>query len=262
MSMTPEHIREFSLLELLAIGELSLPEQLRVEAAMESYPELKKEFQEIERSLQIYAEANAIMPPNDLLSDILGEVKNDPTTTINEKQPIKPEPNLFTNALFAVLGLSLLLLILGLFQAKSSNVEISDKLEKEKQKCDSLQLESNRQLQQYQSLIAIENTRVKITPTEKYPNTDIIINLNTVEKKNFIQVNQLPPIADNQSFQLWSLTPNLDPAPLNVFDETNGNIFEALYVEGTASYAITIEKKEGSSSPTLENLIGVFTIKG
>ena len=69
----------------------------------------------------------------------------------------------------------------------------------------------------------------------------------------------LPDIASDQAFQLWSLKDGADPMPLDVFADKN-KIIEVAFVDNTATYAITIEPKSGSKSPTLEKLIGTIGV--
>jgi len=260
--MTPEHIREFSLLELLVLGELSKSEQLEVETAMATYPELKEEFKEIEYSLEVYAQAHSIAPPEYLLGNILDEIKQGKAPPASTQSKPAGKSNILKNIILGLLSLGLLTSIIWLFQSRSSINELNSEIEKEKQLCDSLQIQSNKIIDQYRSIVSDNNNRIEVQPTDNYPETKLIFNTNSAEERNFIQVDQLPPIAENQSFQLWSLRADLDPMPLNVFDESYGDIFEVQFVEGTTAYAITIEKKGGSQAPTLDNLIGVFAIQG
>lgn len=76
----------------------------------------------------------------------------------------------------------------------------------------------------------------------------------------FLQVQNLPPLASNQSYQLWSLKGDLAPKPLDVFESQNPKLFEIVHVESTNVYAITPEPKVGKDVPTFENLVATFTL--
>ncbi|MBK8625039.1 MAG: anti-sigma factor [Saprospiraceae bacterium] len=66
-------------------------------------------------------------------------------------------------------------------------------------------------------------------------------------------------IKSNQAFQLWSLKDGVDPMPLNVFADKN-TIIPVDFIDQTATYAITIEPKGGSKSPSLDKLIGTMGV--
>ena len=97
---------------------------------------------------------------------------------------------------------------------------------------------------------------------KNYPTASLLIHNNNSSKKNYLQLSALPALSDNQSFQLWSLKADQDPIPLDVFDGTGDRIIEVQHINGTETYAITIEPKGGSKIPTLENLIGTFSLQG
>ena len=104
------------------------------------------------------------------------------------------------------------------------------------------------------------NRILNMTPTSGYPETQLLFHINTVDRQNFIQVQNLPGIAANQAFQLWSLKPGVDPIPLTVFKQGDDFIIPVDFEEGTGTYAITIEAEGGAQVPTLERLIGTVTV--
>lgn len=60
--MSLEHIRNEALLERYVIGDLSIQEIEMLEKALLEMPNLKVELQEIEKTFEVYAQANAIEP--------------------------------------------------------------------------------------------------------------------------------------------------------------------------------------------------------
>lgn len=264
MAMSLTEIRESGLLELYIIGNLSLYESKIVDEAISNFPVLKQDLYEIEQSLAFYSKAHSIPAPPITLSNILNELGSEPKinkdSNNNKKNNINPPAA-------SIFGKLLWPLIFAITFAVSywtiSNLSsTNDSLEKQLASC----LQSNEEIND--ELIILEQIRnrnnniVLVDATEKYPETKLIIHDNQTDQKTFIQVQNLPELASDQSFQLWSLKADSDPIPLDVFQRDSANIFEVQHVSSTNAYAITIEQEGGSTSPTLEQLIGVFSISG
>ncbi|HJW29079.1 MAG TPA: anti-sigma factor, partial [Saprospiraceae bacterium] len=92
--------------------------------------------------------------------------------------------------------------------------------------------------------------------------TDLYLHHNATTKRNFIQVRNLPPKADNQIYELWSIKTGQAPARMDLFDAPANGLVEVQYVEGTEVYAITIEQAGGVDAPTMTNLIGTAAVGG
>jgi anti-sigma-K factor RskA len=75
-------------------------------------------------------------------------------------------------------------------------------------------------------------------------------------------VRNLPDIADNQTFELWSLKTGQAPARMDLFEDPATGLVEVGFIEGTEIYAITIEADGGVDSPTMANLIGTVGVLG
>ncbi len=74
-----------------------------------------------------------------------------------------------------------------------------------------------------------------------------------------MQLISLPNITKDQVFQLWALRDGVDPMPLDIFADKN-KIIPVNYIDNTTTYAITIEPKGGSKSPSLDRLIGTMGV--
>ncbi|GAA4360988.1 hypothetical protein GCM10023185_27790 [Hymenobacter saemangeumensis] len=69
------HIQDYiesGVLELYALGELSPAEQAEVEAQAARHPEVRRELQEVQAALGLYAEAHAMVPPAGMRERVLG----------------------------------------------------------------------------------------------------------------------------------------------------------------------------------------------
>ena len=65
---------ETGILELYVLGDLSQDEKNQVEEMASKHPQIKAEIAEIEWSLEAYAAANAVEPPDELRSKVLNSL--------------------------------------------------------------------------------------------------------------------------------------------------------------------------------------------
>ncbi len=254
-----QDIRESGLLELYVLGELTPGDISQVEAALELYPELKTDLNEIEKAFHSYAEAHAIQAPYNVLNKVLAQTKSD-ITTDNSTSSSSPSSGIGTLAKVALL-VAFSTILFQFFSNRNLSGKYAEDLKITQDNCDDEKQNLESKLALYRELDKINNRSISVSATEKYPETKIIFNTNEVSKRNFLQFKFLPPLESNQSYQLWSLKGNNPPIPLNVFEDIS-ELLEVDFVEGTNAYAITIEPKGGQDTPTLENLIGVFSITG
>jgi len=252
MSMTFDEILESGLLELYVLGKLSEEEIQQVESAIIEYPQLKKHIAEIENSLFKYDKVLGVKPPNQTLDNILSQIEDS-----------KPENNTQTNSRNRLSWLLGLLLVASFFLFLTKLNELNETIDNNNiviQECEDDKTRLSQELALQTELLNYATDKYRIEATEKYPETELIIHSNPETKRNYLQIKNLPPLASNQSFQLWSLKGDTAPIPLDVFELNTGQIFEIQFEEGTNAYAITIEPRGGQDSPTLENLIGVFAL--
>ena len=256
MAMTLDDILQSGLLELYVLGQLTEEEIREVEAAIAMYPQLKSEVFEIEQALFKYDRLFKTPAPTDILTNILANTKTDSNTNSKTRNGGLNWPKL----LITVLGLSLLA---GVFYYNQKTIELEKTINDQLaviQNCDEENAKYAEQLRIHDEILEYESKKIFITPNEKYQNTELIIHNNPAKQKNYLQINTLPPLASNQSFQLWSLKGNNPPIPLDVFEDDVDQLLEIQFVENTNAYAITIEPRGGQDTPTLENLIGIFNV--
>ena len=244
------------------MDQLSPAEKAEVDGYVSLYPELKQDLREIEISLEIFAMSAATPAPPGLKDKILGEIRGSATPEGPASKPPGKSSFGLWSAIAAILGLGVV--VFGfLLSQKNNDVEVLRRqLVIARDSCDQNTQRLTSQLEILQQLTFPDNKILPFTATPGYASTDLYLHINTVTKRSFIQVRNLPDLAANQSFQLWSLKPNVAPAPLTVFDIPEDGLIEVAFEEGTDTYAITIEPKGGRDTPTLEQLIGTVSVAG
>ncbi len=247
-------------LELYLLGQLTPEEMREVETLQEKHIEIKREIYEISLGLEKYGQLTAIKAPESVGTKLFDNLpKRAPIVQNASKDNTESNGGMKWNlltSLFALIGiLGFTLYYLQISENKAANKQYESQI----RVCDSI---TNQQEQQFALLNQINDPNNKIidmTPTAGYAGISVYLHHNAVNKKNFLQLVNLPEITSDQAFQLWSLKDGADPMPLNVFADKN-TIIAVDFIDLTATYAITIEPKGGSQSPSLDKLIGTMGV--
>ena len=258
MGLSLTDIRDSGLLELYVLGELAPSERLQVEEAIRTYPELKAELAQIEQSLKHFAIAASVTPNPQVLENTLEKINSGPVPPVSP--PVDGVSSL--SGLFGILALALAGLSGYLwFQAdsvadelESTNAELAV-VKAKLQAC----LDKNAKTTTLRDLKLRGSQIIKMKPSEKHLGSSCYIYCNAQKKLNYLALGKLKPLPVDHDYQLWSLKDSLDPVPLTVFSDSN-IIVPVTYQDSTGSYAITVEKSGGATTPNLENLIGTFAI--
>lgn len=258
MSLNLNEIIESGILELYVLGQLNDVDTKTVEEARDKFPEVKHELFAIETALFRYDNIHKIKAPSKVLNNILTEI-SPKGSSINSTPQTKGKSIGWVTASL-VLGLGLLGSLFYNFQQSKSSIESNELYVQQIKQCeqDKKLAQDNQMIMA--SILDLNSRKIVAKPTDKYPETSLVIYSNAESKKNFLQIDNLPPLADNQSYQLWSLKGDSAPIPLDVFETPPGKFIELRFVDDTNAYAITIEPKGGKDTPTLDNLIGVFSV--
>ena len=260
--MTAKEIRESGLLEQYAMGVLSDQEVKKVEGYLAQFPELQKDYQEIQQALQALATERSMKPRPSLEDEIVKSVMENskPQDGVKEDNVANSGGSSLWKWISGLLVVCTLGALYFYWDTNTRLTETSEELNVLKTECDSISTSQQEALDLFDKLNAKENRILNFTPTNGYPETQLMFHFNPVEKQNYIQVQNLPAIADNQAFQLWSLKGNSDPIPLTVFKVGADFIVPVAFEEGTGTYAITIEDESGALVPTLSRLIGTVSV--
>ncbi len=245
------------ILELYVLGQLSPEESAEVEGMQSKYVDVRKEIYDISVSLEQYGRLTAIKVPAGLEDKIFDQLPPKTNTTANPPTNTDPPINwkMFSLifGLFSIFGIGMYM-----WQSNKYEQQLSD-LNRSIIACDSIQQEANIQFALIDNLNNPQNKIIELAPTKNYAGIVIYLHHNEANKKNYLQLNQLPEINEDQAFQLWSLKPGQDPIPMDVFTSRN-KIIEIGFEDQTPTYAITIEPIGGSISPSLDKLIGTMSI--
>lgn len=254
--MDLNELKASGILELYVLGMASPEEVNTVESFLAKDSSLRSELAEIEQALEMYAKTTAIHPSPQIKSDLFTKISSQNKAG---KSNTTPGINGLSTFLIGLMGIGLLGLSYVLLNNHKKFTDLKKDYNSLITQCDSIQQQDSVIIDRYNQIKAAPNNIIRINPTEKFPGTDLFFITNPETQRNFIQIKNLPAIAANQSYQLWSLK-GQDAIPLDVFQGDGDNLIEVQYEPGTDAYAITIEPLGGQQTPSLENLIGVIPL--
>jgi anti-sigma-K factor RskA len=260
--MNIEQYIESGVLELYVLDQLDTKERIQVEAMQKQHPKIAAEIISIEIALEKLMMQNKKQAKQSILqnghktiaSDLPQQLRND--SDLQTSIPLQTNNQVFS---FSKLKLSMLGLAAGmaLLVCGASIYFLYNKLEK-----------SNAQLVFLQTELQKSNTAVSIISNSAFTKIDLP-NIDTSNKEVFAQVYwnkeskdvfvhmtdakaQLNP---DQQYQLWALEDGI-PVDAGIF-ETIADLQKAKSISKAQAFAITIEKKGGSSTPNLKALVAM-----
>ena len=258
--MDINEIRASGLLELYALGQCSAEEIATVEKALQDHAGLREDYEQICISLERYAQLHRVQPSDHVKADLLQKLKESNRLSSTKTDDLTPRSRQLPGWLGAMLGFGLILLGYVYYTSLQKVSTLQAEIDEIRASCDSLQNNLNATFATLDILQDRENQILPLSATEAYASTELFLVYNPQKKANFLEVSRLPGISPDQSFQLWSLKEGVAPIPLTVFQGDEGLFIPVDFEEGTQTYAITIEPRGGSQSPTLERLIATVSV--
>lgn len=254
------------IIELYLLGLASESERAEFEQLCTQYPELVAARRKSEESLEKHASDNAVFPPAEVKVKILEAIGNlDPRTTSSSNPPkivnMQNQPNSShgSGGLRFLAAASVVLLIVMAWLYYQSNVQnkdlanTNDLLKTRLNTTDSIL----NQIVAEQKVVRDPNTTVvNMVGTNAAPRSSANIYWDSTSTNVFLVVKNMPKLPSDQQYQLWALIDG-KPKDLGVFDadSTSGRvILKMKNTQKAQAFAITIEQKGGSSSPTLQKM--------
>ena len=267
---------ESGILELYVLGDVTPEERARVETMAKKHPAVKAELDEIERSLELYAEKNAIEPSEKLRSRVLNNLvvnlgddrtfKSARTAAQEDDWTIpiiRARSNTFFKYAFAACLALLIVSIVAL-------IGVYNKLQQSNNLVASLQSQNQRFANQanlmdkeFKVFRDPSFKMLKLQGTPKSPSSMLMIAWSPVKKKVMIDMMHanMPANDKDHQYQLWAMVDG-KPVDLGVFDSdtTSKDMKEMKSIASAEAFAVTLERRGGSPTPTMDQMmvIGKF----
>ncbi|MET3115241.1 anti-sigma-K factor RskA [Pedobacter sp. CG_S7] len=264
---------ESGILELYVLGQLNAQEQAEVEAMASKHLEIKQEIETIEIAMEQYALHHAIVPSQKLESSILEKI-----TPIEETAPVKdaviiPLNNSTYEGKIRLLRIALVACVAMLVFSIFALFNAHDQLGNAKDQITSLSLDkekftstvaymkkANADLQKISAMVNDPDWKtVKLSGTKMDPNAHLIVYWHVTDKQVIIDNSKMRLPANDKSdqYQLWALV-NGKPVDLGVFDvkpNTPEILVNMKEISAVQTFAVTLEKRGGSETPTMDQMI-------
>ena len=248
------------LLELYATGISSPEETEMVEQFLIRFPELRDELNDIEMSLESYAQAQAIEPSSSLKKKVLQEIFPDtlikenaaPVISIAEKNKAIP---LFLKLILVASFILLIGSIVFSYVYYNRYMHTTQELQLALQKIEQ-QSNSNEALSADLDVVTNKYTQpvvLKGTPRAPDAIAKIFWLKNTGEV--YVDPSNLPETPQGKQYQLWAI---VDGKPVDGgMIETEKGIYHIQKMKSfgkAEAFAITLEKTGGSPVPTMDEM--------
>ncbi len=260
------------ILELYVTG-LTTPEETReVEEVASQHPEVQAELDDIRSAMESYAVAHRVQPPEGLKDKILSRLhdtspkpkKNAPAKAAAEpsSRPIERERKDKMVALPWLLGLVLLGALVAAFvffsqaaESRQQAAQAQAQFEQLKKECDEKAQQQAKLHEQFIALRHWATKPVQMKGTKLDPSGFAVVYHNTDRGKSYLNVVQLPALQPDKQYQLWALVGG-QPKDLGVFNlpAEGDTLLEVPFVKEAEAFAVTLEPKGGSPSPTLDQM--------
>jgi anti-sigma-K factor RskA len=252
------------IIEAYLMGLATEPERAEFERLCTLHPELVAERKSIEKRLEEHALEQAILPPPEVKVKVLeaiGNLNSRKGASISPPKMVTMEnshsPVRSSGWLRLVAAASVILLIVTGFLYYRTTTEIKDlsgangRLKEKLNSADSILDRITRE----EKIVRDPNTTVvNMVGTQVAPRSSANIYWDSTSANVYLVVKNMPGLPSDQQYQLWALIDG-KPKDLGVFDATENNvILQMKNTQKAQAFAITIEQKGGSSSPTLQKM--------
>lgn len=255
------------IIESYVLGIATDEEVSILDCVRNKHPEVEAAIREVEILFEDTATLQATPPPADLRDTIWANLEQD------AKNSIRPEPVTvaieheapFTNTVpnrriiqfssLATAATALLVCSIGfnayLYQQRNATEEAMAQIETEGKASELLLADA------YKSLDILQNpsvNKIALAGVETHPEFSAVVFWNKEESKVYLMADKLPNAPEGKQYQLWALLDG-QPVDAGVVPLTKDELMYTMKSIGDAhAFAITLENKGGSPSPTLSEL--------
>ncbi|MET4106226.1 anti-sigma factor [Hymenobacter sp. UYP22] len=285
---------ESGILEEYALGVLSEVERSEVERVAEEHPEVARELLQVQHSLDAYAEAHAVTPPDDMRERVLrgwqeairnsGEQQSQvpPVTAprmvassapepvavpappqengvVRQLPPAEPAPSRLKWLIAASVALLMLsglgnYLLYNRLQETEANLEVA---QTEQSRYAATQQAALKERDQELAVLRSADFRsVELKGTPKAPEAQARVYYNPTTKAVYVDVRNLPAPPSGKQYQLWALDNGkpVDAGVLATATAAGDSIQQMKDIASAQAFAMTVEDVGGVASPTLSTM--------
>lgn len=238
---------ESDLLEKYLLGTTTNKETSQVERYIVMYPEVRKNYEDLQENLEIYAKLHRIKAPDGLKAKILQHIKRQDLG----KRKVRRFAIAASIAAFVFAGSSYF------FYQQNQNLQTENSMVNNR--ILNLEADMKQQLEDVRNqFIVLNNPQTKkfyVNGNAKAKELKAVAYVNPVKKLSYINVRNLPNLPEDQCYQMWAEV-NGKMVNLGIMKKIHDKdrLLPLPYGENAISY-ITIEPMGGNNSPTVKNIV-------
>lgn len=257
------------ILEYYVLGLTTLAEKAEVEAYIEKYPEVKLEIDSIREALDQLAVQSQKTPDPKLKDKIFLHIRelekeekaklNNNSKTLNLLK-LKPEKhfNWWAAAAVSLLILSSAINILIYYKWKNVESELALLTNEKEILASQFKIEKARFTQSAIEMDILKhpaNKSIQLKGSKIDPSAMAVVYWNSENHELYLNIYKLPETPKGMQYQLWAIV-NGKPVDAGMLDSVDdlGVLHKMKNFDVAEAFAITLEKKGGSSVPNLEAL--------
>ena len=255
------------ILELYSAGLLSETESKEVEVFIRNYPEVRNEYDSIQKSIYIAASQNLLTPSPQIKQSVFNKIGKQDTVKPDYGGKISQASEHSGNFRFYkyMMAASIAFLLLSL----GSNFMLWKKLKDANNEIAVLTEQKKTVVQEYESVnrkLGVAANDMEILRDRNYkvtemkgleisPGSNAVAFWNPETKKVYIEVLSLPAAPEGKQYQLWGLS-NGKPIDAGVMDvnPSDKSLHPMKSMDDVQAFAITLEPKGGSVNPTMDQM--------
>ncbi len=266
------------ILEQYVLGSVSAQERQEVECLSAIYPEIKEELTDMQSTLERFAIQSEVAPPKELkdrIMDAIAEIEQVSGKQESQKPNLEKPTVQKTSAkvisigrkwaAVAVVVIVATIAVLGVlnYENQQDLASTQDELEQQKIALNEQNEELANLRQESIELAAVNSVltdpttqRVQMNGTGLYPEGMAQIFWNAEDQKVLMDKGNMPAPPQGQDYQLWAIVDGT-PQSLGVYPWSASEEQPKIMlgeVESAAAFAVTLEPKGGSETPTMSNL--------
>ncbi|TRX56208.1 anti-sigma factor [Fulvivirga sp. M361] len=264
--MNVEEYIASGILEAYVLQELSENEMQEVERMISKYPELSIEINKIEQTLEDVAMNTAVAPANHMRGHVLDQIKGKGEAQQKTVVPLTSDvpPNRRLGVFKYLTAASVILAIVSSYLAynyhqewKNTTLELN-KLIVQNERIAQNSYNANQKIENLEKDLRIVNDpsfkNVPLAGTENAPGSSAKVYWKANTKELYLSVFHMNDLPEDKQYQLWAIIDG-QPVDAGVFDSNLERMAQMKSIgPGAAAFAVTIEPKGGSISPSLETM--------
>jgi anti-sigma-K factor RskA len=265
------------IIESYVLGLASPEERLEFEKNCEAYAEIRAARENFEKALEEQAMENAHTPPSRLKGKVFAQIDIEKEERLMEKGPrrekfpvaqIRPIWSRYVAAVAVILLVVSTLLNFYFFTKYKEYIAKYDNLVTAQTQTALQNQSMQTRLKDYESALNhIRNPGMAIVKMPAMPTSPSSASMATVywdtkSKDVYLMVNNLPMPAIDKQYQLWAIVDG-KPVDAGVFEMAdNSPILKMKNIPQAQAFAITLERKGGSPTPTMEAMYVMGKVTG